>query len=140
MSHAAAAVSPLHFHDQARGVLDPQAFALCIDAAFKAAQACMTCSDVSFAFEDTRLLIKCLRLTGDCADACIATGWMLSREPHPDRALMQKQLEACAKVCQDTAAECERLGTLYPHTKVCATTCKRAVAACLEAIRICRRR
>jgi hypothetical protein len=136
-----ATVSTLLFnHDQARGVLDPQAFAMCIDAAFKASQACMTCSDVSFAVEDTRLLIKCLRLTSDCADACISTGWMLSREPHPDRTTMLRQLEACANVCQETAAECERLGALYPHTKATAVVCRRAVAACLEAIRICRRR
>lgn len=138
MQHASA--STLLVHDQARGVLDPQAFAMCIDAAFKASQACMTCSDTCFAVEDTRLLVKCLRLTGDCADACIATGWMLSREPHPDRVLMQKQLEACARICQETAAECERLGSLYPHTKLCALACKRCIAACLDAIRICRRR
>lgn len=128
-------------HDQAPSVLDPQAFAMCIDAAFKAAQACMACSDICLAVEDARLLIKCVRLNGDCGDLCVATAWMLSREPHPDRDTMQKQIEACARVCQDTAAECERLGTIYPHTKICAQACKRCVAACLDALRlVCRRR
>ncbi|KAB2898293.1 MAG: four-helix bundle copper-binding protein [Kofleriaceae bacterium] len=137
MPHA----SVLLRHDQAPGVLDPQAFAMCIDAAFKAAQACMACSDICLAVEDARLLIKCVRLNSDCADLCVATGWMLSREPHPDRETMQRQIEACAKACQETAAECERLATLYPHTKVCAAACKRCVAACLDALRlVCRGR
>lgn len=134
-------VSTLLRHDQAPGVLDPQAFAMCIDAAFKAAQACMACSDMCLAVEDTRLVIKCVRLNGDCADLCVATGWMLSREPNPDAATMQKQLEACANACQECAAECERIGAIYPHVKVCAQACKRCVAACLDALRlICRRR
>jgi hypothetical protein len=128
-------------HDHSSGVLDPQAFAMCIDAAFKAAQACMACSDICLAVEDTRLLIKCVRLNGDCADLCVATAWMLSREPHPDRDTMQKQIESCTRVCQETAAECERLATIYPHAKVCAAACKRCVASCLDALRqICRRR
>ena len=134
-------VSLLLRSEQARGVLDPQAFAMCIDAAFKASQACMACSDICFAVEDARLLIKCVRLNGDCADLCVATGWMLSREPHPDPVAMQTQIEACVRACQETAAECERLGTLYPHTKLCAAACKRCVAACLDALRLlCRRR
>lgn len=128
-------------HDQAPSVFDPQAFALCIDAAFKAAQACMTCSDMCLAVEDARLLIKCIRLNGDCADVCVATGWMLSREPHPERDTMQRQLEACVHLCEETAAECERLGAIYPHAKVTATACKRCVVACLDALRLlCRRR
>lgn len=145
--------------EQAAGVLDPQAFALCIDAAFKASQACLACSEICLAVEaptrgpesagagpepapwDARLLIKCIRLHGECADVCVATGWMLSREPHPDRATMQRQLEACAKCCEETAAECERIAALYPHTKVCAIACKRCVAACVDALRlVCRRR
>lgn len=127
--------------EQAPGVLDSQAFAMCIDAAFKASQACLACSDICLAVEDARLLIKCIRLNGDCADACVATGWMLSREPHPDRDTMQKQLETCVHICKQTAAECERLGTLYPHAKICATAAKRCVAACLDALRlVCRRR
>ena len=85
--------------------------------------------------------MRCVRLNGDCADLCVATGWMLSRENHPARDVMQKQIEACIRACKETAAECERLGALYPHTKLCATACKGAVAACLDALRlVCRRR
>lgn len=124
----------------ASGVLDPQAFAICIDAAFKASQACMACSDICLAVEDARMLVRCIRLNGDAADSCIATGWMLSREPHPDRETMQAKLEACADICEATALECERLGALYPHTKVCAAACKQCVIACLDALRVLIRR
>ena len=118
-------VSALLRSEQAPGVLDAQAFAMCIDAAFKASQACMACSDICFAVEDKRLLIRCVRLSGDCADLCVATAWMLARDPYPERGAMQRQLEACARACEATAAECARHGAIYPHTKVCATACKR---------------
>jgi hypothetical protein len=113
---------------------------MCIDAAFKAVQANMACAEIGLDVADARLLIKCIRLNGECADMGVATGWMLSRGPHPDREKLKRQLEACVRVCQETAAECERLGPLYPHTKACATACKRCIAACLDALRVvCRR-
>jgi hypothetical protein len=55
-----------------------------IDACFECAQACTACADDCLSEQKVTDLVKCIRLAADCADICVATGNIVSRQTEYD--------------------------------------------------------
>ena len=106
----------------------------CIDACFDCGEACTQCADDCLA-EEGRVeeLVRCIRLDLDCADVCLTTGRVLSRQTAYDARLRRALLEACAVACAGCGDECERHGEHgMEHCRVCAEQCRRCEQACRD--------
>jgi uncharacterized protein DUF326 len=111
--------------------LDAEALVEGIRACFDCAQACTACADACLGERQVQRLTRCIRLNLDCADVCVTTGRLLSRqtafEPSVGRALLQ----ACAQICAVCGDECEQHGQHgMEHCRVCAEACRRCEQAC----------
>jgi hypothetical protein len=103
----------------------------CIHACVECAQACTACADACVAEHD-RALGRCIRMNLDCADLCIATWRVLSRQLAPDLGVVSMTLQLCATVCDACAYECRRHAEVHAHCDVCAAACRRCTDACRE--------
>lgn len=110
--------------------LDVGALTACIEACVDCAQTCTACADACLAEPDLPLLLRCLRLTLDCADICDTTGRVLSRQTEPEWGLVRSQLEVCATACRTCGAACAQHAGQLQHGRVCAEACRRGEAAC----------
>ena len=63
-------------------------------------------------------------LTSDCGDCCASCMTFISRNSQ----LAPAMAECCAKCCDQTAAECDRIGG--EEMKACAAACRECAAAC----------
>lgn len=114
--------SPLHVtHDVAE-------LAAAIDACLTSAQACTTCADADSVENDLADLGNCIALNQECADVCTITARVLSRPAHWDHFTVDRQLQACARICRLCAEECAR----HAHHRHCAI-CEQASRACVDA-------
>jgi len=77
-------------------------------------------------------MVKCIRLCLDCADVCIATGRVISRQTEFDASLTRSLLEACVTACRSSGDECERHAAMHEHCRVCAEACRRCEQACQQ--------
>ncbi len=68
--------------------------AACIEACFDCAQVCTACADACLGEDDMAELRRCIALNLSCADACVATGRILTRQFESDAALSPAMLEA----------------------------------------------
>jgi hypothetical protein len=116
-------------------LIEPGALARLIDQCFDCAQACVACADACLGEADPRPLSRCIRLDTDCADICVVTGRILSRNQHPDLDVVRKQVEACAIICQRCAEECEQHQAHHEHCRLCAAACRECLEACGQALR-----
>ncbi len=66
----------------------------------------------------------------DCADACGATGRMLSRQTEPNKGVLQAQLRACAEACRACGEMCQQHADHHEHCRICAESCRRCEEAC----------
>ena len=98
-------------------------YAACLRACGECARTCGACADACLAEETIAALRRCIRLNLDCADACDATGRMLSRQFEPNLDLLHRQLELCRLACEACGDECARHGERHEH-------CRRAAEAC----------
>ena len=64
--------------------LDRDALLRCIDECFDCAATCTSCADACLGEQDVQVLVRCIRLNHDCADACDAAGRILTRQTAPD--------------------------------------------------------
>jgi hypothetical protein len=102
-----------------------------IQACFDCAQACTEDADADLAENNLQEMGHCIWLCLDCADVCLATGRMLSRQTAFDATVARVNLQACTRVCQVCGDECEehaRRGMV--HCKTCLEACRRCEQAC----------
>jgi hypothetical protein len=104
----------------------------CIAACIDCAGTCTACADACLAEESVAMLRRCIRLNLDCADACGATGRILSRQLEPNLDLLHRQVELCRLACQACADECDRHRDRHEHCRVCAESCRRCEDACTK--------
>lgn len=109
---------------------DPRSLADCIEACLVGRLACDSCSDACL--EDAHLddFRRCIRATIDCAEACGATGRMLTRLRASDDELVRSQLATCILACMRCYAECDQHAENHAHTANCAEACRRCEEAC----------
>ncbi len=107
-----------------------QGFAQAIDALYACAQACNSCADACLGEEHVNDLRRCITLDLDCADICLATAAVLTRQTQPDAALRRRLLEACIEACRLCAEECERHAQMHEHCRICAEACRACAEAC----------
>lgn len=112
--------------------LDETLLTRCIEACDECAQACTQCADDCLGEEGAPgHLVRCIRLNMDCADVCMTTGRVVSRQTDRDAAVGRALLEACIAACRACGEECDthaRHG--MEHCAVCADHCRRCAAAC----------
>jgi hypothetical protein len=106
-----------------------------VTALFDCSQACTTCADACLGERDAQRLdslVRCIRLNLHCADMCLTTGRLLSRQEQP--ALARAIVEACALSCRLCAEECERHAAHMEHCRICAEACRRCERACQDVL------
>ncbi len=76
----------------------------CIEECLDCAASCTACADACLGESELAELRGCVRLNLDCADACEATGRIVTRQTSPDLRLIKATVEACAVACLACAA------------------------------------
>jgi hypothetical protein len=104
----------------------------CIEACYDCGLACNTCADACLAEPDVSAIAGCIRLNLDCADLCLATGRVLSRQVQPEGGVLRALIDACVAACQVCGVVCETHGEHHEHCRVCAEACRRCEAACVD--------
>jgi len=110
--------------------VDREALALCIAECYDCACSCTICVDADLAEKQVADMRRCVRLCLDCADVCIATGRMVSRQTEYEPEAARVQVESCRQSCATCAEECGRHAQHHEHCTLCAETCRRCEAAC----------
>ena len=113
--------------------IDAEVLARTIEALVECGNTCTQCADACLSEEGlSPELAKCIRLNLDCADVCVATSRVVSRQTEYDANVTRPALEACAAVCRSCGDECERHGHHMAHCRICAESCRRCEQACRE--------
>ena len=106
----------------------------CIDACLSCAEICHACSDDMIGMEfhgkaDIQMLMtRCIRLCRDCADICLLSGALMSRNsPFAEQICRQ-----CAEVCDACAETCEAHAPHHPMCGDCAKECRRCADLCRD--------
>ena len=120
--------------DSYRGTfnVDARRLAATIDALGNCAQACAADVDADLSEQHLPELVKCVRLCLHCADVCVATLRVTSRQAEYDPNVTRPLLEACAAICKTCGDECEQHAQMHEHCRVCAEACQRCERACRE--------
>lgn len=105
----------------------------CIESCYDCAQACTSCADACLGEQSVEKLAACIRLDLDCADLCIVTGAVASRQADAQVVRMLPLLETCAGFCRLCAEECEKHAGSHEHCRVCAEACRVCERACHQA-------
>lgn len=109
--------------------VDVRLLADAASAAFDCAQACTACANACLGEPNVQDLVRCIRLTSHCADLCVTTGRLLSRQEAPE--LARAVLEACLLACRLCAEECDKHGAMgMQHCRICAEACRACEQAC----------
>lgn len=98
----------------------------CIEACVACLVACEMCSDACLDESDIKMMVPCIRLDRDCADACTAAIRAMSR----GGPLAAELCNACAAACDACAKECERHAQHMDHCRICAEACRKCAEAC----------
>jgi hypothetical protein len=112
--------------------IDAGLLAAVIDALSDCAQACDADNAADLSEQNVAEMVTCIRLCLDCADICIATARVTSRQTDYDATVTRPLLEACAAICRSCGDECERHALMHEHCRVCAEACRRCERACRE--------
>jgi Domain of Unknown Function (DUF326) len=133
--------------DIARAMLDayPRDFKVdrdvlvrCIEACHDCEQVCTQCADDDLSEQGKQeQLVKCIRLNLDCADICLTTSRVVSRQTEYDANVTRRILQACAQACKSCGDECEHHAQegMGERFRVCAEQCRRCEQACDELLR-----
>jgi hypothetical protein len=116
----------------AAGTFGEDELAAAIDACADCVQSCTGCADASLAEDDVATMAECITRCTTCADVCSLTLRLLSRRVREDRFLIVRQLQACVRTCDRSAAECERHAAHHVHCAVCARVCRVCAQACRQ--------
>ena len=98
----------------------------CLEACVACLVACEMCSDACLDESDVKMMVECIRLDRDCADACAAAVRAMARGGPLAKAFCR----TCAEACDRCAAECERHAHHHDHCRLCAEACRRCADAC----------
>ena len=112
--------------------VDADVLARCIEACYECSQACTACADDCLSEESVADLVKCIRLNQDCADLCLATGRIVTRQTEYDANVTRSALEACVTACRSCGDECESHAEHHEHCRICAEACRACEQACQE--------
>jgi hypothetical protein len=113
--------------------LDRELLVRCIEACYDCTDSCTQCADDCLAEESVQHLTTCIGLNLDCADICLTTGRVVSRQTGYDAAVTAAVLRACIQSCRSCAAECDiHAARGMKHCEVCAEECRRCEQACEE--------
>ena len=112
--------------------VDAGVLAAAIDALNSCAQACTADNEADLSEPSLAELVKCIRLCLDCADVCIATVSVVTRQAQYDANVTKPLLQACVAICKSCGDECERHARMHEHCRVCAAACRRCEHACRE--------
>lgn len=102
----------------------------CISECLACAQACTGVADACLGEEHIHDLRRCIRLNLDCADVCVSTGQLLSRQLQPDPDIIRRQVELLAFTCRKCADESARHAEMLAHCRVGEEACRRCAEAC----------
>ena len=116
--------------------VDAGVLAAAIDALNSCAQACTADNEADLSEPSLAELIKCIRLCLDCADVCIATVSVVTRQAQYDANVTQPLLQACVAICKSCGDECERHAHKHEHCRVCAEACRRCEQACRQLLAV----
>jgi hypothetical protein len=98
----------------------------CIEACVACLVACEMCSDACLDEQDVKMMVQCIRLDRDCAEACATAVRVMSR----GGPLAAELCKACATSCDACAKECERHAKMAEHCRLCAEACRKCADAC----------
>ena len=102
----------------------------CIEACVECLVACEMCSDACLDESNVKMMVECIRLDRDCADACVAAIRAMARGGPMARELC----EMCADACDRCAEECEKHDD--DHCRICAEACRRCARECRQMARV----
>jgi hypothetical protein len=102
----------------------------CVTACMQCSLACTACSDACLAEDDLVDLVKCIRISLDCAVMCDATAKILTRQTEADVVVMREIVSACLAAIVACAEECERHAAHHKHCDISARVCRDAETAC----------
>lgn len=118
---------PLHPRKAAAG----EPLTDCITACLDCEHACTACADACLGERDATTLVRCIRLDLDCADICMTTARVMSRQTAFDPTLARALLQACARACHICGDECDQHAQHgLQHCQVCREACQRCEQAC----------
>ena len=100
----------------------------CLEACIECLVACEMCSDACLDEDNVKMMVSCIRLDRDCAEACAAAVRTMAR----GGPLAHEICRACAEACRACAEECERHAAHHDHCRVCAEVCRRCEQACAD--------
>jgi hypothetical protein len=111
--------------------LDRQKLATAIDALTACAEACTACGDACLG-EGMVEMTKCVGMNLDCADMCMATARVLSRQTSYDANITRALVEACAMACKACSDECAMYAEKHEYCRICAEACQACERACRD--------
>ncbi len=103
-----------------------------IDACLTCEQSCTSCADSDLAEKDVAEMSRCIALCVECADVCGLVARTLLRPACWDQLVIHRLLQACLRVCTNSAEECERHAEHHRHCAICAKACRACARACGE--------
>ena len=112
--------------------VDAGLLAATIDALSDCAQACTADTGCDLSETNVAEMVRCIRLCLDCADICVATAGVISRQADYDADVVVPLLQACAAACKSCGDECERHARMHEHCRICAEACRRCERACRD--------
>ncbi|TMD46090.1 MAG: four-helix bundle copper-binding protein [Chloroflexi bacterium] len=116
--------------------VDAGVLAAAIDALNSCAQACTADNEADLSEPSLAELVKCIRLCLDCADVCIATVSVVTRQAQYDANVTKPLLQACVAICKSCGDECEHHAHKHEHCRVCAEACRRCEQACRQLLAV----
>jgi hypothetical protein len=121
---------------------DADQLAAAIDALAVCQQTCVACADACLGEDVPAEMRSCITSDLNCADLCLTTLRVLSRQTAYDARITRAVLTACVEVCAVCAEECEQHGEHgsaraasavaegMAHCRVCAEACRACEEAC----------
>lgn len=97
-----------------------------IDCLSDCVPACEICGNTCLNEDDVKSMIRCIRLTHECAEICSLGVQLLSNESE----LAEIYIGICADSCTKCADECEKHD--LEHCKKCAEVCRKCAEKCKE--------
>jgi hypothetical protein len=120
---------------QFEGVTRDQLLAV-IDACSACAQACSACADACLAEPPSDDLRANVRSSLDCADVCVTTARILSRDTAGRLDLVVALLQACVTACKACDVTCGNAAAAvadgHDHIRACHAACARCAEACQQ--------
>jgi hypothetical protein len=98
----------------------------CLEACVECLVACEMCADACLDEENVAMLVQCIRLDRDCAEACAAAARIMAR----GGPLAKEACRMCAEACAACAEECERHAAHHDHCRICAEACRKCEREC----------